>query len=102
MESAALSSSFFARGMSMGRPLLPHDAARTVGQAGDNAVNTAMGVGKPPNQRVGTLEKAEKAKQELVRAARSAFARDPALLKGVAAAEKAGDAAIAAVARGGE
>jgi hypothetical protein len=81
----------------LGRPLLPHDAARGVGQAGDNAVAAAMGSGKGPRRRKGKLEKARDAAREAVRKARHAVATDPALLPRITAAEAAGKAAVAAV-----
>ena len=51
------------------------DAARGVGQAGDNAVAGARGSGKGERRRAGKLEKAQKAAREAVRAARAAAAR---------------------------
>ena len=79
----------------LGRPLLPHDAAREVGQTGDNAVAGAIRT-KPPERR-GKLLKAQDAAKEAVRSAKRAAAKDASLLPRVAAAEAAGEAAIATV-----
>ena len=79
----------------LGRPLLPHDAAREVGQTGDNAVAGAIRT-KPPERR-GKLLKAQDAAKEAIRSAKRAAAKDASLLPRVAAAEAAGEAAIATV-----
>ena len=81
----------------LGRPLLPPEEARNVGQAGDNAVAGALGSGRPPNRRKGKLEKANDAAREALRKARVAAAKDVALQPAVAAAEKALKAALEAV-----
>ena len=87
----------FALADGLGRPLLPHDAARGVGQAGDNAIAGAMGSGRGERRRKGRVEKARDTAREAVRVAKAAAARDPALLPRVAAAEATGEAAIAAI-----
>ena len=79
----------------LGRPLLPHDAARGVGQAGDNAVAGAIRT-KPP-ERKGKLLKAQEAAREAVRSAQRAATKDSALLERVTAAVKAGKEAVAAM-----
>lgn len=87
----------FALADGLGRPLLPHDAARGVGQAGDNAVAAAMGCGKAERRRKGRVEKTREAAREAVRVAKAAAAKDPSLLQRISAAEAAGEAAVAAV-----
>lgn len=79
----------------LGRPLLPHDVARGVGQASDNAVAGAIRT-KPP-ERKGKLLKAQEAAREAVRSAQRAATKDSALLERVTAAVKAGKEAVAAV-----
>ena len=79
----------------LGRPLLPHDAARGVGKAGDNAV--AGAIRTKPHARKGKLLKAREAAMEAVRSAQRAAIKDSALLERVTAAVKAGKEAVAAV-----
>ena len=55
-----------AMGEREGEDLLP-DAARSVGQAGDNAVAGARGSGKGPHRRPGKIEKAQKTAREELR-----------------------------------
>ena len=70
----------------LGRPLLPHEAARDVGQAGDNAVASANGSGHGSRRRKGKLERARDTAREALRAAQRAADRDAALQPRVAAA----------------
>ena len=79
----------------MGRPLLPYDEARGVGQTGDNAIARATRT-KPP-ERKGKLVKAQEAAREAVCGAQRAASKDPSRLPRVAAAEAAGRAAVAKV-----
>ena len=79
------------------REPLPFDAARDVGQAGDNAMAAALGSGKGIHRRKGKLEKAREATREAMRKAKSAAADNPTLLLRVAAAEVAGKVAEQAV-----
>ena len=91
----------FAVNDGLGRPLLPHDAARGVGQTGYNIVAAARGSGKPPNRRKGSIEKARDAAREgareAARQAREAAASDPSLPLHVYAPEAAMEAATAKV-----
>ena len=77
------------------RPLLPHDAARDVGQAGDDAIKSAKGTRKKP----GPLTKAKEAAREALRKETRAAEKDAALWERVAAVDKAGQSAVAAVLR---
>jgi hypothetical protein len=83
----------FALADALGRPILPGDKAMKVGQYGDNAVRFAEG----SKDRPGKLTAAREAARSAVRKARRAADKDKALEQGVADAEKAGEAAIAAV-----
>ena len=85
----------FALADGVGRPLLPHDAARGVGSAGDDALKSAKGTRKKP----GPLTRAKEAAREAVRKETRAAEKDAALWERVAAVGKAGQSAVAAVLR---
>ena len=87
----------FALNNGLGRLLLPPEDARTVGQAGDNAVAGAMGSGKGQHRRPGKLERARAAAREALRSARAAAAKDPAHRPRALEAEQAEAKAVAAV-----
>ena len=77
----------------LGRPLLPADRAMRVGLSGDNALRSIMGA----KSRKGQLPAARETAAEAVRKAKRVAQSDPSLLPRVAAAQAAGEAAIAAV-----
>ena len=87
----------FALADRLGRPLLPPEDARGVGQRGDNAVASAMGSGLGARRRAGKLEKAKSQARESLRAARAAAAKDGALASRVSEAEMAEESLVAAV-----
>jgi hypothetical protein len=78
----------------LGRPILPFDAALAVGQQADTALRAATCT---RSERKGKLVKAKEAKEAAVRKAKRAAELDPSKLLYVAAAETAGDKAIASV-----
>ena len=79
----------------LGRPLLPPDAARRIGQNGDNAVKGADGT----RNKKGKLARAREAAAAALRSARRAAKEDSSKLPGVEAAEKAGQAGVTSVLR---
>ena len=83
----------FALADGLGRPLLPHGEARTVGQAADDAMRNAKGTKAKP----GPLTRAKEAAREAVRKATRAAEKDESLGRLVADAEKEGARAVAAV-----
>lgn len=83
----------FALAYGLGRPLLPHSEARTVGQAGDGAIRNANGT----RDKAGPLKRAKEAAREAVHKATAAGTRDAALASGIGVAERKGTAAVAAV-----
>ena len=83
----------FALADGLGRPLLPHGEARTVGQAADDAMRNAKGT----KDRPGPLTRAKEAAREAVRKATRAAEKDESLGGLVANAERDGARAVAAV-----
>ena len=83
----------FALADGLGRPLLPHGEARTVGQAADDAMRNAKGTKAKP----GPLTRAKEAAREAVRKATRKAEKDESLVRLVADAEKEGAGAVAAV-----
>ena len=77
----------FALADGLARPLIPHDRARKVGQAGDDAMKNALGTRQKP----GRLRRAREAKREAVRKATDAAAKDASLCNRVADAERDGE-----------
>ena len=88
----------FALADGVGRPLLPHDAARGVGSAGDDALKSAKGTRKKPGP-LTRLTRAMEAAREAVRKETRAAEKGAALWERVAAVDKAGQSAVAAVLR---
>jgi len=83
----------FALADGLGRPLIPHDRARGVGSAGDDAIRNANRA--KPKQ--GALRRAKEAKREAVRKATAAAHKDALLVSAVSDAEHEGDRSIAEI-----
>ena len=83
----------FALADGLGRPLIPGDRARDVGQAGDDAIKGVKGTAKKP----GPLPRAKEAAREAMRKATKAAEKDAVLSGGIVDAERNGEAAIGLV-----
>lgn len=83
----------FALADGLGRDIIPGDRARSVGQAGDDAIKGAKGTAKKP----GPLVRAREAAREAVRKATRAAEKDAALSSGIVDAERDGTAAVGLV-----
>ena len=83
----------FALADGLNRPLIPHDRAGRVGQAGLDAIKVAKGTRKKP----GVLTRAKEAAREAVRSAKAAALKDATLESKIRAADSDGAAKIAAV-----